>query len=205
MVFVDSPELTPPHRYSWLAVQHPRPFIPDCHSQERPGRTETQSNVLVETAGSFTSCRCSTLKYIDTLCAVMSYGLSGFPGPTEDLLASVSKRYTTAKRLVVRSASSTGGAAETEPTAERNVQIEVEFTGPLPSEGPGALLCHLLCGSSVQAKPVELPRGRKKRPRADVASSEASDSGKCIYRVCVRKMPSNVFSVIFRVIFRFGR
>lgn len=58
----------------------------------------------------------------------------------------------------------------------RNVVVEVQFTGPQPSEGPGALLCDLLCGKSVEAKPVELPRGRKKRARTD-ASSEASDSG----------------------------
>eukprot|EP00904_Undaria_pinnatifida_P007418 jgi/Undpi1/3806/HiC_scaffold_16.g07175.m1 len=93
-----------------------------------------------------------------------------------DLLASVRERYTTVKRLVVRSASSTEGAPEANPAADRNVLVEVQFTGPQPSEGPGALLCDLLCGSSVEAKPVELPRGRKKRPRTDAASSEASDS-----------------------------
>lgn len=79
----------------------------------------------------------------------------------------------------MRSASSTEGAPEANPAADRNVLVEVQFTGPQPSEGPGALLCDLLCGSSVEAKPVELPRGRKKRPRTDAASSEASDSGGC--------------------------
>ena len=99
-----------------------------------------------------------------------------------DLLASVRERYTTVKRLVVRSASPpTGLAGEQQqqhhPGVDRNVLVEVQFTGPQPSEGPGALLCDLLCGSSVEAKPVELPRGRKKRARTDAASSEASDSG----------------------------
>lgn len=87
-----------------------------------------------------------------------------------ELLASVRERYTTVKRLVVRP----GAASRT--TDGRNVVVEVQFTGPQPSEGPGALLCDLLCGTAVEAKPVELPRGRKKRARTD-ASSEASDSG----------------------------
>ena len=58
-----------------------------------------------------------------------------------------------------------------------DVLVEVQFTGPQPSEGPGALLCDLLCGSGIEARPVELPRGRKKRARSDAGSSEASDSG----------------------------
>lgn len=58
-----------------------------------------------------------------------------------------------------------------------DVLVEVQFTGPQPSEGPGALLCDLLCGSGIEARPVELPRGRKKRSRKSAASSEASDSG----------------------------
>eukprot|EP00904_Undaria_pinnatifida_P009919 jgi/Undpi1/6057/HiC_scaffold_20.g08542.m1 len=94
-----------------------------------------------------------------------------------DLNTAVCERYTTVKRLVVRSAPSAGGAPGMTPAGNRNVLVEVQFTGPQPSEGPGALLCDLLCGSSVQAKPVELPRGRKKRARTSVASSEASDSG----------------------------
>eukprot|EP00903_Cladosiphon_okamuranus_P011771 g11065.t1 len=88
-----------------------------------------------------------------------------------ELLASVRERYTTVKRLVVRP----GKASERTTDAGRNVVVEVQFTGPQPSEGPGALLCDLLGGTSVEAKPVELPRGRKKRARID-ASSEASDS-----------------------------
>lgn len=90
-----------------------------------------------------------------------------------ELLASVRERYTTVKRLVVRPGKAPGSPAD---GGGRNLVVEVQFTGPQPSEGPGALLCDLLCGTSVQAKPVELPRGRKKRARTD-ASSEASDSG----------------------------
>lgn len=91
-----------------------------------------------------------------------------------ELLASVRERYTTVKRLVVRPASTHSTVSSTQ---DRNVLVEVQFTGPQPSEGPGALLCDLLCGAGVEAKPVELPRGRKKRSRTDAASSEASDSG----------------------------
>ena len=93
------------------------------------------------------------------------------------MLGSVRERYTTVKRLVVRP-----GSASTRTPADgsRNVVVEVQFTDPQPSEGPGALLCDLLCGTSVEAKPVELPRGRKKRARTD-ASSEASDSGEVFF------------------------
>ncbi|CAM9413302.1 unnamed protein product, partial [Hapterophycus canaliculatus] len=87
------------------------------------------------------------------------------------LLASVRERYTTVKRLVVRPA-----AGRADGSSDRNIVVEVQFTGPQPSEGPGALLCDLLGGVSVEAKPVELPRGRKKRARMDTASPEASDS-----------------------------
>lgn len=116
-----------------------------------------------------------------------------------DLLVSVRERYTTVKRLVVRSASPPSGLPvggqqqqHQHPAVDRNVLVEVQFTGPQPSEGPGALLCDLLCGSSVEAKPVELPRGRKKRARTDAASSEASDSG-----ASFRFFPS---SLVFRYV-----
>lgn len=99
-----------------------------------------------------------------------------------ELLSSVRERYTTVKRLVVTPALSKAGGNLTTPEgvgSATDVFVEVQFTGPQPSEGPGALLCDLLCGGSVDAQPVELPRGRKKRPRSDAASSEASDSGEC--------------------------
>lgn len=94
-----------------------------------------------------------------------------------DLLSSVRERYTTVKRLVITPVSKAGVSRATD-TRSADVLVEVQFTGPQPSEGPGALLCDLLCGVSVDAQPVELPRGRKKRPRVDAVSSEASDSGK---------------------------
>ncbi len=47
--------------------------------------------------------------------------------------------------------------------ATRAVLVEVQFAGPQPSAGCGALLCLLLGGSSVEARPVELPRGRKRK------------------------------------------
>lgn len=100
-------------------------------------------------------------------------------------MSSVRERYTTVKRLVVRPAPSRGNDTfdpnfqnHVQQHLTRNVLVEVQFTGPQPSEGPGALLCDLLCGMTVEAQPVELPRGRKKRTRTDTASSEASDSGK---------------------------
>lgn len=87
------------------------------------------------------------------------------------------ERYTTVKRLVITPASNKVGVSRTLDSRSTDVLVEVQFTGPQPSEGPGALLCDLLCGGSVDAQPVELPRGRKKRARIDAAASEASDSG----------------------------
>lgn len=89
-----------------------------------------------------------------------------------ELLSSVRERYTTVKRLVV-----TPAKPDVTKTESKNVLVEVQFTGPQPSEGPGSLLCDLLCGVGVDARPVELPRGRKKRARTGAASPEASDSG----------------------------
>ncbi|CAB1097009.1 unnamed protein product [Ectocarpus sp. CCAP 1310/34] len=103
-------------------------------------------------------------------------GVTGNASEVE-LLASIRERYTTVKRLAVRPAASSKDAVAATDGSPRNVVVEVQFTGPQPSEGPGALLCDLLCGVSVDAKPVELPRGRKKRARtATTASIEGSDS-----------------------------
>lgn len=85
------------------------------------------------------------------------------------------------KRLVVRPSSSNSQDIGNPNNLAKSVLVEVQFTGPQPSEGPGALLCDLLCGSSVDAQPVELPRGRKKRARVDATGSEASDSGELRY------------------------
>ena len=43
------------------------------------------------------------------------------------------------------------------------VLVEVHFAGPQPSVGCGALLRSLLGGESVEAWPIELPRGRKRK------------------------------------------
>ncbi|CAB1102111.1 unnamed protein product [Ectocarpus sp. CCAP 1310/34] len=51
--------------------------------------------------------------------------------------------------------------------------VEIQFAGPQPSEGCGALLCNLLRGSSVEARAVELPRGRKKK----IATSVTPENG----------------------------
>lgn len=57
--------------------------------------------------------------------------------------------------------------------------VEVQFTGPQPGEGPAGLLRGLLYGTSVEARPVKLRRGRKKNlARADsLSSGEASNVG----------------------------
>lgn len=100
-------------------------------------------------------------------------------GVTEaGLLASVCKRYRTVKTLFIKPpparkegpapASST---AEGGPASDSSF-VEITFAGPQPSENCGALLCLLLGGDSVQAWPVELPRGRK---RKSAVSTEAAD------------------------------
>lgn len=113
-----------------------------------------------------------------------------------ELLASVRERYTTVKRLVVTAAKLALQDDFSSSTARRDVLVEVQFTGPQPSEGPGALLCDLLCGVSVDARPVELPRGRKKRARTGAASSEASDSGKLLLQL---RMHANIAGILYRM------
>lgn len=104
-----------------------------------------------------------------------------------DLLLSFRERYTTIKRLVISPATATitttlladkdGEFLQTNNQDGRDVLVEVQFSGPQPSEGPGALLCALLCGSSFEAQPVELARGRKKRSR--IAEPVAAEAGEC--------------------------
>lgn len=91
-----------------------------------------------------------------------------------DVVASFRERYTAVKRLTLYPAS--GPHTENIKTWE-GVRATVQFIGPQPSQGPGSLLCQLLAGTSVEAEPIILGRGRKKRPRSECESSEASDYG----------------------------
>ncbi|CAN0411092.1 unnamed protein product, partial [Hapterophycus canaliculatus] len=95
-----------------------------------------------------------------------------------ELLSSFRKRYTSARKLAFRSPEYTAkgitdniprsdaAAAENHPSkiAPRgNLSIEVQFTGPQPAEGPVSLMCSLLQGTFVEAHPVQLDRGRKRK------------------------------------------
>ena len=92
-----------------------------------------------------------------------------------EILPLVRHRYSTVKRLDLTPASRfsqhySSAAASASPPAESGadsltttVLVEVQFAGPQPSAGCGALLCLLLGGDSVEARPVELPRGRKRK------------------------------------------
>lgn len=91
-----------------------------------------------------------------------------------DVVASFRERYTAVKRLTLSPAS--GPHTENIKTWE-GVRATVQFIGPQPSQGPGSLLCQLLAGTSVEAEPIVLGRGRKKRPRSECDSSETSDYG----------------------------
>eukprot|EP00903_Cladosiphon_okamuranus_P017699 g16298.t1 len=117
-------------------------------------------------------------------------------GITEaDLLTSVCKRYRTVKTLFIKAdglAPASGAAScalegkkaeksrkvkatpasDREPTAV--TFVEITFAGPQPSENCSALLCLLLGGDSVQAWPVELPRGRKRKNTVASTCEEAA-------------------------------
>ena len=103
-------------------------------------------------------------------------------------MSSVCKRYRTIKTLVIKAdgfapASTTCSppGKKTAPASDADpavVFIEITFAGPQPSENCGALLCLLLGGDSVQAWPVALPRGRKRKNTAvslPAAAVEAAD------------------------------
>lgn len=90
-------------------------------------------------------------------CTTTTAGITG-----ADLLASVCHRYSTVKKLVVKPTSSTERTAA-DPRFGAALLVEICFAGPQPSESCGELLCLLLGGDSVQAWPVELPRGRKRK------------------------------------------
>lgn len=94
---------------------------------------------------------------------------------TDDLLSSVRQKYSTIKTMDIYPATTENEAGV---SAGSDLVVKLQFSGPQPSEGPGSLLCNLLCGTSVKARPVELPRGRKKREMASpTASSEGRRSG----------------------------
>lgn len=61
----------------------------------------------------------------------------------------------------------------------KDVDVVVKSIVPQLAMGFGALLCFLLCGTSVQAKPVVLRRGRSKR--AASSASEPSNSGRRLF------------------------
>ncbi|CAM9662301.1 unnamed protein product [Ectocarpus sp. 12 AP-2014] len=102
-------------------------------------------------------------------------GIANHDMTEEDLFFAVRERYTTVKRLALKNAAPGPASEAAEPASKSThdevgfqaaaaggVLVEIQFAGPQPSEGCGALLCHLLRGTSVEARPVELPRGRKK-------------------------------------------
>lgn len=59
----------------------------------------------------------------------------------------------------------------------KSVCVEVLFTGPQPIGGPADLMCELLSGTSVEAQPVHMGRGRKKKNRINPTSTETRAAG----------------------------
>ena len=124
------------------------------------------------------------------------------------MLASFRERYTAVKRMALSSVndakSSPGGVG-----SSKTVCIEVQFIGPQPSQGPGALLCNLLSGTSVEARPIELRRGRdNKRKPQDSGYDEGSHSGEhflcSVYRAYIvvrRSIPAGIYYTdVFRLL-----
>lgn len=121
------------------------------------------------------------------------------------LIASVRERYTTVKQLAISPPTdddSTGSGlteersgVETTTTtttvdSSRDLLVTVHFSGPQPSQRPGRLLRELLGADSVEAHPVELDRGRRKRQRfaefPTPSDSSSSISGEHAYSICLR-------------------
>lgn len=134
-------------------------------------------------------------------CCRMSHRFLPSSVNDDDLLSSFREIYSTVKRLEVnplsrRAAHRVGIDASTSTmttattptlrspaTASRDILVEVQFTGPQPSEGPSTLLCALLCAAFVEATPVELVRGRRKRarmPDGSVLLIGATRVGDCV-------------------------
>lgn len=92
----------------------------------------------------------------------------GVASGKDSVLAAFRERYTSVTRLTLKGGSNPSGHRPS------SVCAEVQFGGPQPCEGPGALLCALLHGTSVQAKPVSLERGRKRTKWTKSCTSVAS-------------------------------
>lgn len=118
------------------------------------------------------------------------------PGAGGAAPASPQRATTSSSRLDLAESSAPASAptipsppSSTGPRASSSaVLIEIQFAGPQPSEGCGALLCHLLRGAAVKAWPLELPRGRKKKvARPDEMGAgiprSTSSSGAFFYHV----------------------
>lgn len=86
-------------------------------------------------------------------------------------------KYTSARKLAFRSPTKHGDGTshavsdidnDTSPSSvgAGTVLIEIQFTGPQPIEGPAGLLCTLVQGTFVEAHPIQLGRGRKRKIQA---------------------------------------
>ncbi|CAM9093118.1 unnamed protein product, partial [Phaeothamnion confervicola] len=83
-----------------------------------------------------------------------------------DLLAAFRVRYTTIVEVAL------------EPSGpEAPVVVRIQFKGPQPSEGPVALLRELYGATRIDVAPVELARGRRKRPRVGAGAVGANGGG----------------------------
>lgn len=135
---------------------------------------------------------CSPLAYIHTLIpytpnvftvlCTYYFLLAGAKIKEATVLSSFRERYTAVRRLAISSSTTTATTTANDAKGNggtcKTVCIEVQFIGPQPSQGPGALLCNLLSGTSVEARPIELRRGREnKRKRRGSGSDEGSDAG----------------------------
>lgn len=59
-----------------------------------------------------------------------------------------------------------GSNASAKTTKGGCMCVEIQFTGPQPIEGPAGLMRNLLQATLVEAYPVQLDRGRKKKARS---------------------------------------
>ncbi|CAM9459044.1 unnamed protein product, partial [Scytosiphon promiscuus] len=66
---------------------------------------------------------------------------------------------------ITRPNASAGSNAETKTTKGGSMCVEIQFTGPQPIDGPAGLMRNLLQATLVEASPVHLDRGRKRKVR----------------------------------------